>query len=255
MSQKRAPVPSSSSSEAEIPLDSAEAASDRADSHGYASEASHLSRQPSEHHRSSPGRTSPGSSHERSYQSSSERTSPLQAEQPEDDLQFVSHQPPPEGPSDGAVNPASTLGDGKFTAPRSSGFLTPPGTSRHQAPEAPVSRVSDTVNSVLLVSEQQQQQQQQSTPPQLAKNHPRERNSPGLPVDPSRPATVQSRLPPVGSPDPSRRVVALEDDNDDNLAGGMRGNGSAEAAQAAPLQRSGDVPPYGLIAEKQASSR
>jgi hypothetical protein len=162
MSQKRAPVPSSSSSEAEIPLDSAEAASDRADSHGYASEASHLSRQPSEHHRSSPGRTSPGSSHERPYQSSPERTSPLQTEQPEDDLQFVSHQDPTKVSSDEAVNPASILGDGKFTVPRSSGFSTLPGSSRPQAPESPIPRAGDTVNSVLLVGEQQQQQQ--STP-------------------------------------------------------------------------------------------
>ena len=272
--KKKAPVVSSSSSEAEMPPAPAGAAESDRDSHGYDSDArisddASLLQQPllqiSEHHRS-PERTSPSSSHERSHRSSPERTSPPRrskrssrpssrssrhsgapeaAEQSEEDLQFVSHQPGifPENPNspDGATaTPASTLGGEKFTAPLPTGpSILPPGPSRFQALEAHGPRVSETVNSALLIANEQQQ----STPQQLAKNHPRERNSPGLPVDPSRPATVQSRLPPVGSPDPSRRVVALEDDNDDNLAGGMRGNGSAEAAQAAPLQRSGDAPP------------
>ena len=248
------------------PAPAGPAESDR-DSHGYGSEDASLlhTLQTSEYHRS-PERTSPSSSHERSHRSSPERTSPPRrserssrhssrssrhsgaseaAEQSEEDLRFVSHQPGilPENPTssyEATITPASTLGGEKFTAPQPTGPSTySSGSSRPQALEVPGSRVGETVNSALLIASEQQQ----PTPQQPANKHPRERNPPGSPVDPSRPATVQSRLPPVGSPDLSRRVIALEEDDDDNLAGGMRGNGSAEAAEAAPLQRSGDAPP------------
>ena len=241
--RKRAPVSSSSSSEDEMPQDPAQAASDR-DSHGYGSDAS-PPRQPSESHRS-PERTPRGSSHERSHQSSQDRVSSPRAEHSEDDLQFVSHQPPPEDSSDEAAVTSSTLGDGKFTVPPAPSFSTPPlspGSSRLQALEAPVSHVGAPVNSSLLLGEQQQPQQ--ATPPQLANKHPQQRNSPGSPVppanDPSRPATVLSRLSPANSS--ARRIRALEDNDDGAPADGKRDNSSAGAAQAAPLQQADIAPP------------
>ena len=191
--------------------------------------------------RTSPHRSLERTSRQSSRSSRQSNSAPDAVDQSDEDLQFVSHRPgigsENFNSSDvaAAANPASILEE-KFTAsPKAESPNPLTSTSRPLVHEAPVSRVGDKVKSPLLPHAT-------TTLQQLATKHPQQRNQPGLPVDPSHPATVHSRLPPAGSPAHSRRVNALEEDEDVNLAGGTSGNSRGEAAQTALLQRSGDTP-------------
>jgi hypothetical protein len=259
--KRRAAVKSdseSSASEAAVLPDPADSASDVQDSHGSDGSRSDgeqpqrsplsLQNSPRSSERNSPcssperpdrsqERTSPHRSPERTSQQSSRSSrhsasAPEAVDQSEEDLQFISHHPgigSENFNSSNVATPASAQ-EGKFTElPKAD---SPNPSSRLQVLEAPVSRVGDKVNSVLLPHAT-------TTPRQQANKYPQQRNPPGSPVDSSRPATVHSRLPPANSQILSRRVSALEEDNDDQLSDGTRGNGNAEAAQAAPLQHSG----------------
>jgi hypothetical protein len=240
----------------------ADSYSDGQDSHGSGGSGSEADQPPRSPlllqnlHRS-PERNSPRSSPERADRSqertffhrspSGERTSrQSQGDQSQEELQFVSHRPGFSSEnfnsSDVAAANSASAPVEKSTASFKADSPHPP--SRLQALEAPVSRVGETVNSVLLPHAA-------TAPQQPANKHSQQRNPPASPVDPSRPATVHSRLPPAASPVYSRRINALEEDGDANPADGMRGDltdgtrvdRSAEAAQPALLQHSGSAPP------------
>ncbi len=256
---KKAQVYSSSSSESEA--DRAGPTQDDPhsdDSHSDGSLLDHPQAQASDGNRSPPERTSPSAldahsdcsssqectspppSGRNSRQSSrSSRRSSAQevADQSEEDLQFISHQPAENLISSDGLEPTGSepVAAEKFTTPKPAPGL--------QAPEAPRAR---EVNSALLIAKEEnkptsppQQQQKPSHP------HPRN-NSPGSspvpPVnDPSRPATVASRMPPASPA--ARRMNALEDGDGDKPAGGPHDGDHAGAAQAALQQLPVDAAP------------
>jgi hypothetical protein len=215
----------------------------------------------------SPERTSSGAHDMHSDRSSSqERTSPLPSERNsqqssrssrrssaqedvdslEEDLHFISHQPAENlNSSDDEMGATHSGPAEKFTAPQPTQQPSP----RPPVHEASLSRGQVQVNSALLNAAEANKlasprpPHQQAIPSKL--QHPPQRNhSPGSsPVppanDPSRPATVASRLPTASNA--VRRVSALEDDDDDAPVGGSSDGGNAGTVLAAPHQHDVDA--------------